>query len=90
LHAELKKYLLLPLEDNSDPLVWWQAQKEYPILCLIARDYLAIQATSVASEQVFSIAGLTISTTRARLEDESAKAILCLKSWLQKGICKLD
>ncbi|CAG8665341.1 28950_t:CDS:1, partial [Racocetra persica] len=29
-----------------------QAQKEYPILSLIARDYLAIQATSVAKFQI--------------------------------------
>ena len=46
-------------------------QKDYPTLSLIARDYLSIQATSVASEQ----------------DDKSARAILCLKSWIQKEIC---
>ncbi|CAG8527646.1 25842_t:CDS:1, partial [Racocetra persica] len=90
LRNELEKYLLLPLEDNSNLLVWWQVQKDYPALSLIARDYLSIQATSMASEQAFSVAGLTISNKRNRLDDKSARAILCLKSWLQKEICTLD
>ena len=38
-----------------------------------------VQATSVASEQAFSIAGQTISSQRNRLEPQTAKAILCFK-----------
>ncbi|CAG8718145.1 26607_t:CDS:1, partial [Racocetra persica] len=76
--------------DNSNPLVWWQVQTEYSTLSLIARDYLAIQATSIALKQAFSIADLTILAIRNRLEDDSVRAILYLKSWLQKGICELD
>jgi len=61
----LARYLCTPLEDEIEPLDWWYAQrKEYPILSLIARDYLTVQATSVASEQSFSIAGQTITSQR--------------------------
>lgn len=85
---ELERYLMLPLENRIDPLLWWQVkQEEFPILCKIARDYLCIQATSVPSEQAFSIAGLTISPLRNRLEAETARITLCLKSWLRKKIC---
>jgi len=62
-------------------------QSEYPRLSRIARDYLSIQATSVASEQAFSIAGKTISEVRNRLDGETARGILCLKSWVEKKIC---
>src|SRR5437588_7395835 len=86
--SELERYLSMPLEDQIDPLLWWKAQQhEYPTLSQIARDYLSIQATSVASEQAFSIAGKTISEVRNRLDGESARAILCLKSWIHKKIC---
>ena len=52
---EFERYLAIPLEDHVDPLLWWQVrQEEFPILSQIARDYLCIQATSVASEQAFS------------------------------------
>jgi hypothetical protein len=85
---ELERYLSMPLEDQIDPLVWWKVQEyQYPTLSRIARDYLSIQATSVASEQAFSIAGKTISEVRNRLDGESARAILCLKSWIHKKIC---
>jgi hypothetical protein len=85
---ELERYLSMPLEDRIDPLTWWKLQQsEYPSLSRVARDYLSIQATSVASEQAFSIAGKTISEVRNRLEGETARAILCLKSWIHKNIC---
>jgi len=45
-------------------LYWWHAQqREYPSLSQIARDYLCIQATGVASEQAFLLAGQTISSS---------------------------
>jgi hypothetical protein len=90
LDSELERYLSMPLEDHVDPLLWWQAQQgEFPILCQVARDYLCIQATSVSSEQAFSIAGLTISPLRNRLEDETARITLCLKSWLHENIIQV-
>ncbi|CAG8726401.1 7945_t:CDS:1, partial [Cetraspora pellucida] len=40
----------------------------------MASDYLSIQATSIACEQAFSIAGNTISRTHNRLHPETARA----------------
>ena len=58
---EIDSYLNTSNDINTDPLLWWKEhQNEYPILSLIAKDYLSIQATSVAAEQAFSVAGNTI------------------------------
>lgn len=55
----------------------------------MARDYLTVQATSVASEQAFSIARNTITKTRNRLLPETARACLCVKSWMDKNLVNL-
>ncbi len=52
----------------------------------MARDFLTIQATSVASEQAFSIAGHTITKTRNCLLSEIARAYLCMKSWISNNL----
>lgn len=44
-------------------------------------DYRAIQATSVASEQIFSIAKHTVSPTHNHINPEVTRTSLCLKSW---------
>jgi len=51
---------------------------------------LTIQATSVPCEQMFSVAGNTITKTRNRLKPETACATLCLKSWIENGIIEED
>ena len=66
--------------------MWKTHQNKYPVLSLIAKDYLIIQATSVSSEQAFSVAGNTITQTRNRLKPETARATLCLKSWIENEI----
>jgi hypothetical protein len=88
IQGELDRYLAISLDDQMDPLIWWQVQQQgFPILSQVARDYLCIQVTSVASEQAFSITGQTISSLRNRLEAETARATLCLKSWFRQKIC---
>ncbi len=85
--SELDRYFALQIDEEVNPLLWWRARIiEYPILSSMARDYLSIQATSVPSEQAFSIAGNTISQTRNRLLPETARACLCMKSWITKNI----
>ncbi|CAG8632884.1 11171_t:CDS:2, partial [Ambispora gerdemannii] len=39
--------------------------------------------TIVASEQAFSVAGNTLTRTKNRLLPETARAILCVKSWIK-------
>ena len=53
---------------------------------LVIQHLLIIQVTSVPSERAFSISGLTISKTRNRLDPETARASLCLKSWIENGL----
>ncbi|KAJ7315399.1 ribonuclease H-like domain-containing protein, partial [Mycena albidolilacea] len=47
----------------------------YPVWALLARDYLAIMASSVSSERAFSSAGITISKCRNRLKGEIVEAL---------------
>ena len=51
---ELDMYLQLPNEDiDSSPLAWWKSNdKKFSCLSKIARKYLCICATSVASERL--------------------------------------
>ena len=73
--------------DNIAPLEWWKAHEtEYPTLLKLAQDFLSIMATSVPYEQLFSIAELVITKSRNKLSGNSAREILCLKSWLDEKI----
>lgn len=47
----------------------------------MARDYLAIPATSVPVERAFSCGTDLITPTRCRLSDDTIRACMCLKSW---------
>jgi len=74
-----------PPGDEIVPLEWWKNHAmEYPTLSKMAQDYLAIMPTSVPCEQFFSIAGNQISQTRNRIDANTARACLCLKSWLEQ------
>ena len=52
----------------------------------LINDYLIVQATSMSSEQIFSVAKHTISPTRNRLSTENIHASLCLKTWYEADI----
>lgn len=52
----------------------------YPVWASIARDYLAIMATSVSSERAFSSAGITVTKRRNRLKGDIVEALQVLKS----------
>jgi len=59
----------------------------------MARDYLAIPASSVASKRAFSLGGNMITNKRSSLAPKTVRAAQCLKSWMQGplkeklGIC---
>ena len=84
----LEEYLNSPAE-NIDILAYWKAKSKDPQwipLAHMARDYLVVQATSVPSEQMFSVAKFTINPTRNRLNPEKVRATLCLKTWFAAGL----
>ena len=54
----------------------------YPVLALIARDFLSIIATSAPIEREFSkLADIANAKKRNRLIDYRINQLICLKSW---------
>lgn len=69
--------------NNSNILLWWKSRSDkYPNLSRMARDYLAIPATSVSSERLFSLGKNLITDKRNLLSADTIQACQCLKSWL--------
>lgn len=70
------------MDRNTDIYQYWKAKQfEFPIISKIARDYLAIPATSAPSECVFSVGGDIVTKKRNRLVGDSVRMIVCLKNW---------
>jgi hypothetical protein len=80
---EAAAYLLEPRASGaSNPLELWKGMaSHFPVLAKMARDYLAIPATSVPSEQLFSQSSDIITKKRNRLANDSITQIMCLKNW---------
>jgi hAT family protein len=78
---EVERYLVMAqIKSDQDPLKWWDVNKgQFPILAQLARKYLSIQATSGASERVFSDAGLIMSAKRTRMKEDLFEALIFLK-----------
>ena len=65
----------------DEPLAWWRARTaQYPKLSLVARKWLAVPASSAASERLFSSAGLTVTDKRTSLSSELVSSLVFLKS----------
>jgi hAT family C-terminal dimerisation region len=86
--SEIDRYLEDPCAaevPDFDVLAWWKAHEaDYPILAMMARDLLAIPASSVPSERAFSSSGELISKKRTRLANKTIRAIMCIKEWTRK------
>ncbi|CAA0830976.1 Zinc finger BED domain-containing protein DAYSLEEPER [Striga hermonthica] len=88
--SDLEKYMAEPPlrgpktgSNKFDVLSWWKSHQEvYPILSVLARDALAIQASTVPSESAFSAGGRVIDPFRSRLEPEMVEALICTKYWV--------
>lgn len=82
---ELESYLAARREKpKSDVMLFWKVNRnQFPKLSALARQILPIQATSVSSERVFSVAGNVDTPMRNRLSEESVEGIVLLRSWMQ-------
>lgn len=58
----------------------------YPVWGSLARDSLAIMASSVSSERAFSSAGITISKRRNRLKADIVGALQVLKCLIRRDL----
>ena len=70
--AMIEKYLKLKrIPTSEDPLLWWSSNKDlFPELAELARSYLACPSSRVASERLFSGAGMIYDEKRSRLAPE--------------------
>ena len=67
----------IPLD--SDPLLWWKTNEPFfPFTSKLARHYLAIPATSVPSERVFSTAGDIVTASRSALSADNVDKLIFL------------
>ncbi|XP_043812364.1 uncharacterized protein LOC110615913 isoform X3 [Manihot esculenta] len=85
---ELTQYLSeTPAPIPTDVLEWWKVNStRYPRLSTMARDFLAVQPTSVAPEELFCSKGDEIDKQRFCMPHDSTQAIFCIRSWTQGGI----
>lgn len=78
--TELMMYLGEDAIDwKLDPIDWWRVNAHrFPILAAIARRFLSAPATSVASEQLFSVANVVFDPRRSRLSAVKAEQLIFL------------
>ncbi|CAA0816571.1 Zinc finger BED domain-containing protein DAYSLEEPER [Striga hermonthica] len=82
LKSELDKYLDDECEKMTqvsfDILYWWKTTgSKYPTLSRMARDVLAIPASTVASESAFSTGGRVVDHFRSSLTPKLIEALIC-------------
>lgn len=78
--SEISKYCIeSTINKNSDVLQWWKNNgTRYPLTATLAKKYLCVQATSTASERVFSSAGHIINAKRNCLKTDNADKLIFL------------
>ena len=69
------------LSSTVNTLVWWRdvGQARFPRISVMARQFLAIPATSATAERVFSFAGLSFSDLRKSLLEGTIESIMWAK-----------
>ena len=83
---EIENYKKEECADIDNPLLWWmQNQFRFPLLSRMAKLYLAIPATSVPSERVFSTAGDIVTASRACLKPGHVDKLIFLKKNFKEG-----
>lgn len=86
---ELQRYFeedFHPRTPHFDILKWWSVNcARYPILGAIARDVLAVPASTVASESAFSACGGVVTDHRSSLAPETIEALICFEDWIRSA-----
>jgi hypothetical protein len=79
--SELSRYLDEKLEKRDkdfDILNYWKVNSnKYPVLSLLAKDVLAVPASTVPSESAFSTGGRIIDPLRCSLSTSTVEALIC-------------
>ena len=82
INVELSLYLQeVRLDAESDPLEWWKLHEiTFPMLSKVAKKFLAVPATSAASERLFSRSGKIVTPTRASLKPDKVEMLVFLST----------
>ncbi|KAL2894852.1 putative AC9 transposase [Bienertia sinuspersici] len=73
---------LVPRTTSIDILNHWKTNSgRFPILCLMAKDVLAILISKIASESAFSTDGSVPDCYRRSLRPSIVEVLICLKDW---------
>ncbi|CAM8886096.1 unnamed protein product [Rhodiola kirilowii] len=86
---EVDRYLLDPIVKAANPLdydilEWWnQNGDKYPGLAALAKDVMAIQVSTVASESSFSTSRRVIDPFRSSLSPKTVEALICYQNWMR-------
>lgn len=77
---EVQRYLMEPqIHQRDDPLSWWASKDvAYPCVAALARHILAVPASSVPSERIFSLAGNIVTNKRTKLSPENVDSLIFL------------
>ena len=77
--AEFDRYLRSVASPECDLLRWWRKHADaYPHCAAVARRFLAIPASSAASERLFSATGRIVDKRRSRLLPERVESLVFL------------
>ncbi|XP_057518601.1 uncharacterized protein LOC130799505 isoform X2 [Amaranthus tricolor] len=89
-YLELDSYLIHHFEIDQGSyniLEWWKEKSvKFLILSRIAKDILAIPASTIASESAFSAGRRVLDEKRSRLAPKSIQICVCKKDWDQAEI----
>lgn len=95
--GELDEYVnegsqMVTSKDEPAEFMYWRAQSQrWPNLANMARDYLAIPATSTPAERCFSQAKFALPPERNKLLPGSIQRLVLLDSWMKEpSICLSD
>jgi hypothetical protein len=82
--TELDRYYALgQAQGNVKAPDWWKLnQANFPVLSKMARDYLAVQGSSVPSEEVFSGGVDLVTPDRNSLSEDTISMSMSLKDWI--------
>lgn len=80
-YNEVSHYLSSNVRNDVNPFKWWNENKDnFPILAKLAKKYLCVSATSVASERLFgNVGNIIIITAKRTLKPERVGKMVFLK-----------
>ncbi|CAN6338019.1 unnamed protein product [Urochloa humidicola] len=92
--SELTRYLDDKREKRSKEFnildYWKRSSSNYPVLSMLAKDVLAVPASTVPSESAFSTGGRIIDPLRCSLSTNTVEALICAQSWLHVAQSKVS